>query len=532
MWFLYDSVGAISVAAVCAAFAWLFGGTIPSALTPTIPWLFAIMLEMALCFPQRHAGESTYEARARVWRKMKRDPLTWVVLGFIVMLLVPFVNKGMCPSCDYPAVKFDGVPESPPVPFIPFCVNRAEHLAVVMWFVPALMAMLAVRHSLLRRGKRIVIELIVWNGFALAIVGMVQSVMGAQGPLWCDFGQAKAYFFSTFGYPNMAGDYFTTLFGLSLALWRRKVDVANRESSGRGGDPSSKANHKVFWNRHLMLVPAAVFFFSVMVTLSRGSIMLVVAMAMLGYMHALTCFLARQDKAKRVKTAAVNLVSLVLIATLFFVFMSDKVRAQIAQAKTRDLVDGAAEQAPQRLYADDLEREMKSVDIYGILDRMSGQGQYHARVATAVWKSFPLFGCGGWGYKHFSVVKMTDEEYAKIQSVGGANVHNDYLQFLAEHGAVGLALLVVMVVMLLWPIGRVWRAIVNSVRFLKPKEQPPRPIALFALPAPVFCILMTTVATLLHALADCPLRSPAVLSLFFVSLASIEGFLPKIKEKH
>ena len=30
-----------------------------------------------------------------------------------------------------------------PVPFMPFCVNRLNHLNVVMWFVPALTAMLA-----------------------------------------------------------------------------------------------------------------------------------------------------------------------------------------------------------------------------------------------------------------------------------------------------------------------------------------------------------------------------------------------------
>ena len=48
--------------------------------------------------------------------------------------------------------------------------------------------------------------------------------------------------------------------------------------------------------------------------------------------------------------------------------------------------------------------------------------------------------------------------------------------------------------------------------------------------APAFCILMAAVATVIHAFGDCPLRSPAVLTLFFVSLAAVDGFLPKIQE--
>ena len=47
-------------------------------------------------------------------------------------------------------------------------------------------------------------------------------------------------------------------------------------------------------------------------------------------------------------------------------------------------------------------------------------------------------------------------------------------------------------------------------------------------PAPAFCILVAVTSTLIHSFGDCPLRSPAILTLFFVSLAAIPGFLPKI----
>ena len=165
-----------------------------------------------------------------------------------------------------------------------------------------------------------------------------------------------------------------------------------------------------------------------------------------------------------------------------------------------------------------------------MLDRVTGKGQYHVRVATQIWKDHFLFGVGGWGYKHFCIQYMTDKELRQLQMVGGINVHNDYLQFLAEHGIAGFGLLVAVVLLMLWPLGRIWRVLVESVRFVPTKQQPPQPILIFVLPAPVFCILATAVATLIHSFGDCPLRSPAVLSLFLVSLAAVDGYLPRIKE--
>ena len=99
-------------------------------------------------------------------------------------------------------------------------------------------------------------------------------------------------------------------------------------------------------------------------------------------------------------------------------------------------------------------------------------------------------------------------------------------------GIAGAALLAVaVVVLLLMPLGKVWRTMVDSIRFIPTKEQPPQPVQLFVIPAPVFCILATAVATFIHGFGDCPLRSPAVLSLFFVSLACIDGFLPRLKKR-
>ena len=172
---------------------------------------------------------------------------------------------------------------------------------------------------------------------------------------------------------------------------------------------------------------------------------------------------------------------------------------------------------------------MDSLDTNVVLERVTGKGQYHNRVAFEIFKDYPLFGVGGWGYRHLCIPRMREED--RLQKVGGTNVHNDHLQFMAEHGAIGFGCLVAIVTMLIWPLGRIWRALIDYVRFLPPKQQPAKPIAVFSLPAPVFCILCAALATLIHAFGDCPLRSPAVLSLFFIELAAMDGFLQKLRDE-
>lgn len=510
MRFLSDNISVLCVFIVCAAFAWLFGGTRSEYLLPVIPWLTVLMVEICLCFPQRHADESSYEARERLWRDLKKDPILWLMLCFVAVLTIPFLNKGLCPICDYPAIAA-GAEAAPPIPLIPFCVNRSEHLTVVLWFVPALSAALCVKHALLKRGKCLLVSLIVWNGLLLGILGALQQMTGARGPLWVSDAVQDAYFFSTFGYPNMAGDYFTTLFGLAVGLWRWRVDemrarTHNRSSVGRteGGAHHEKEGVRrvpAFWKVHYHLIPAVIFFFCAMDTLSRAAVILVTILSVVLFLHSFVCFIAHMKKAKRVKAGALSVLVLLMIATCAVMFMPE-----------------------------DLQQEVNTLNSTEVLNRVTGKGQYHVRVATKIWKDHFLFGVGGWGYKHFCIPYMTEKDLRNMQVVGGINVHNDYLQFLAEHGIVGFGLFAAIVVLLLWPFGVVWRAMVESVRFIPTKDQPPQPVQVFVIPPPAFFIFLTAISTFIHGLGDCPLRSPAVLTLFLVSLAAIDGYLPRLRQ--
>ena len=160
MSFLCNNAAVIAVAAIVSLMGWMFGGTRGELLIPIVPWLFVLMLEVIVCFPQRHSYETTYEARERIWHDMKRDPLVWTAIGFLLLLLIPFVNTGLCLICDRAAIRA-GADSAPPIPLLPFCVSRLDHLNVVLWFALALPVMVAVKHSLVRRGKRLVLSLIV-----------------------------------------------------------------------------------------------------------------------------------------------------------------------------------------------------------------------------------------------------------------------------------------------------------------------------------------------------------------------------------
>ena len=504
MSFLCNNIAAITVAAVASAVAWLFGGARADLLLPVAPWLSVLLVEVLICFPQRHEGETTYDARTRVWRDLRESKIVWISLAFLVMLVIPFFNDGLCPTCDA-ALIAQGANPRPPFKFLPFCVSRMDHLNVVLWFLIALPSLIAVRYCLTRSGKRLVLELIVWNGVALALLGFVQSVADAPGPFWQSLPDGRGVeFFSTFGYPNMAGDYFVTLFGLAVALWREKHEYVRRvEMDTDPTDLSGREarNYGSFWKRHYFLMPATLFFLAALNTLSRAAIILVAASMVIYFTHTLVIFLVRMKRARRVIVGVWSVLVFAILVFFAIIAMPGKMRHELGTIGTRET-----------------------------LDRVTIHEGYHGKVAPAIWKDHPLFGVGGWGYAHFSAAKMKelDIPLQRLQMVGGTNVHNDYLQCLAELGLVGFAALAAIVVLLLWPVVGQWRALIGDMRFGKRAKQVPKPIAIFALPAPAFFILVTAAATMIHAFGDCPFRSCAVLDLYFISLAAIPGFLPQL----
>lgn len=475
--FVHNNIAVLFVFALAATLAWLFGGTISSVVRPVIPWLIFIMIDICMCFPQRREGETTGSARTRVWRAMRIDPLVWVSLAFIFLLCVPFFNNGK-----------DALDN------LPYCTNALRHYNVLQWFASALSAAVMAKHALSRNGKRLLVEMLAWNGVALAVLGFVQQVAGAEGPLWSDFGRGATYFFSSFGYPNMAGDYFAVMFCLSIAQWRQRLNEV-REFLHTPGNANRLPRHKIFWRRHYMLIAALINFFAALTTLSRAAIIMVSVAAVVLLAHTGVMALSRMKKAERVKAGAFCALALLMVAVAATAFMPDG-----------------------------LHREMKTVDSREVLDRVTGRGEDHATVATEIWREHLLFGCGGWGYVDLCVEKFPAKTH---WGPGSANVHNDHLQFLVEHGLIGYVMLAGAVILLLIPVGASWITLSKGVRFMTKGHRPPPPQSFFALPGPAFSMIVAAIVPVVHAFGDCPLRSPAVLTVFFLTLSCIGGYLPR-----
>ena len=501
MSFLSNNIAAILVAITVSALGWIYGGTRGDLVNPVLPWLTVLMLEISIAFPQRHRDESMFDARERVWSSLKCDPFVWTSLVFMLLLVVPFVNRSLYVS--YGAGFF--VSEAKPIPFLPFCVDKLEHLNVFLWFAASLSAATVVRHCLTQSGNRLVLSMIVWNGFALAVLGFLQHALDAPGPLWNGetglprvrgIQAGMSTFFSTFGYANMAGCYFVLLLGLAVALWRDTIRKVQLEYDIKDISNAADKPPHMFWRSNYYLIPAAVFFYSALYSMSRAAISFASACAVIYIAHAFVTYLSRlRTKLEKVRAFAAGILAICTLVFAATVFIPEKAV-----------------------------KEVGTLNAVVALDRVSGRVDDTKRIATDFWRENMLFGCGGWGFGHLADIRLPKP---RLPIVGGINVHNDYLQFLAEHGTVGFGLLVAAVVMLFWPVGRAWRELLKRTKFLKKRDLPAKPVAIFVLPAPVFCILIAEICVLIHAFGDCPFRSPAIMTLFFVSLAAMQCFLPK-----
>ena len=541
----FRSIPVLLIFPTLAALTWIRGGTHGDMLVPIVPWLLALVFEVLICFPQRHFGEDAVQARQRCWRRMGRDPVFFLTIFFLIVVLgIPFLNKGMCPTCDYATImanltpaEFEQLPEileekapNPPIPFAPFCVDIRQHFEVLMWFLPALITMLAAKHALLRHGKRMLVEMLVWNAAVLAVFGFVERSTGAKFVMMWDQAEYDAFvaavrsssgigyarpdpdFFATFGYPNMAGSFFMLAFAMSISVWMTHAREVEAEPKSSKAEVTRQRLLLRFIRAHYALVPVAINFIAVLFTFCRAAISMTLVIAVLAFFYyILRMLLARVDRARQIKRALFNFVGAAVLLLIGVVFAPDRKSDSVLAAKN---VSG----------------ELGTITALGLLDRVTGKSDYQSRIAMALVKKYPVFGCGGWGYKHLSLNLMQKEDMKIQQAIGTANVHNDYLQFLCEHGAVGLGCLVGIFFCLVVPIFREWGRLYRSARFLSPDNAPSSPRAIYCFPPGTFWILIGCLAVAFHAVSDAPLRSGAVLSLFFVALACAEGYLPHQSE--
>lgn len=470
-------------------FAWAFGGMRGDVLRMVMP-AATILGALGLLLPQKRHDETRSHAYARALGGLLRDPLLYIFLLFAVYLALPLFN-----------VTGNVATPPPRGRWFPFCVVAIEHAGMLFWFVPALLAAIGVRHALTRTGKRTFYEVLVWNSALLSVLGFAQIIGRAQFPYWTEI-EGHIHFFSTFGYPNMAGSFFTLSYALSLGLWvNRMREVEDVPLIPKEGE---KAITHPFIHAHYPVVAVALNLAAVLATLSRAAMVLT---------FLLTGFFA-----------------LYIVARMFGTTGSERVRkfrsALVAGLSLLAFIGVVWTYAPP-----EIGRELKTLNMFSLSDRVSGKGQYHTRIASAIMRDYPLFGVGGWGYRHFSPVYLGEKDRSQLQTTGGANVHNDYLQFLAELGVVGFGLIVACVCLLLAPTVRVWKGMAQAAMNAQWRSFGSSAVILFIVAPPVLWGSLGLLAVLVHAFGDCPFRSAAVLSAFLTVIPAIAGFLPLGQKK-
>ncbi|MBM4165299.1 MAG: O-antigen ligase family protein, partial [Lentisphaerae bacterium] len=389
------------VAALVIYTSWAFAGTRIAWLWPMF-WLTLGVIEAMVLLPAMRAGETLDQARGRVVRTLVFDPLLAISVALIFFLVFQSFNG---PRALVHAGESGGWRMGPPpLPGFPSSVVTWEAVQLLAWFPPALVAALAVRHAMDADGRRLLLRILIWNAAALALSGCVQMALGCRAiygviPI-------KAQFFSSFGYPNHAGAFFTFMLVVAGGFW-----LYEREDGAPGADR--------------LLVAVFLLYCAAVLCLCRTSILMGTAVLLAGGAFAIARIWRRLELGPRVMVAGLSVLLPLLGYIGYFAFPGNPIRRELTGLTV------------VRLFTEVYERAFELL----------------VPAAIAIWRDNPVFGVGGWGFRHFVPLVLTPEQYKKL-FVGAANVHNDAVNFLVEHGVVGAALLALAGVTLLVPLLR------------------------------------------------------------------------------
>lgn len=593
------------VAILLTLYAWLGGGIVAPWLAPWTPWITLLIGEVALLLPEQKRSETLFDARRRVWRGIVRDPLTWCSVALIAFLTLQWLNacvtvewnpeakawqlpspvsttlvteEALQETCAQvaPYLKPDTLtameglppdeamdvllkgltpPEQPetiltipilgtqPWSGLPWSLIAAESRNALDWFPPILIALIAVRHALLKRTKRALMGYACVMSAVLALAGIVQYALDGQFLYWgmnatsgVDSQGGLDYFFATFGYPNHAASWFSAvmLLSIGMALWANEHRDAARL-------------HPIVY-----IICAALCCVSAILTGSRAGMLF--SLFIVAFATLYIPFRCLGSWPMRVRLSALGtllLVAAVVLGTAVFriyVIDANRTRTEAVETAQADLsqakADGdqaaleAAKSAKSAAEALPHYGEFQALDVVfeEIYDTdwkaffenpMLARSGYQGILAGRQHDDYPWFGSGAWSFRWLNTSYINPEApeekgwFGASGGVGQANVHNDTLQFLAEHGWIGFGLMLGCLASLALPF--LW-VLITSPRHAFTDVLADRcwlnrldAYCVFALVA----ILMMT----LHSFIDIVFRSPACMLLYGLLFVCAPGFI-------
>lgn len=542
-------VGAL-IALLFTLYTWLGAGTISPWLRPWALWMALLIAEVALLLPEQRRQESLFDARQRVWRGLIRDPLTWVSISLWIFLTLQWLNASTFLQWDsvakewiayFPPIAAMTHPDAagilaqtplnaasgaiilpPYFDWLPRSLRADEARIMLDWFIPILTAILALRHATNRHTKRLIMVYVCVMTSVLAIAGMLDWGFGTQVLCWGR--EAKAYFFATFGYPNHAACFFPAvmLVAMGMLCWTYEHRERTRMPA---------------WLYVLTIALCAI---SAILSGSRAGVLFVFAITGFAVVYLPIRFFASWSGRKRLfATLSLLMAAIAVMGTLvfrFYVVHANQTRAQaIAQAKTEEAriaANALPAYAPMPA-VDAVIREIAETDWALFFENpMLMRSGYQGILALRQHADYPWTGAGARSFRHLSetyIDRNNPEEadwFKKRLGIGQANVHNDTLQFLAEHGWIGFGLMLACCACLLWPF------LVDL--FTSPSRTQSDSVAdrgwFNRLNAFFVFGFLATQLIAVHSFMDLVFRSPACMMLYGLIFVCAAGFIPPRKK--
>jgi O-antigen ligase len=302
------------------------------------------------------------------------------------------------------------------------------------------------------------------NGAVLAVIGILQKVTHAKYILWGLKDSTPAYyFFSTIIYKNHAGAYFNLVLMLTTALLYWHFSRAERRM-----ERSSPAPVFAFCTVLLGL--------SVMLTNSRAATLLMMVFTLLAFIGFIVrCTITRSEGRSPWTVTLLCAIFALFIGLGSYFLNTDQALDRLGKLWEAGSSDNSVS---SRNLARKATMEMAEDNL------VTGWGAGSFRHYFPVYqRHYPEI----YTYKHGNNTRVYRWEYA----------HNDYVQFLAEMGLIGVGLLSAI--------------LICALRHLLKQRVFERPHLLF--------ILMALLVTAVHAWVDFQFHNPAILFLWCIAAA-------------
>lgn len=347
-------------------------------------------------------------------RVLARDPLFYLGLAFLGLLAIQWANAGRELYFDVGYQKWMYTP--PRWPGWPSAFARADALQMLTWFFPAWVVVLVFRMRIFsRRETRGLLRFLACNAGLLAIFGIVQMASGTESIYWTQ--PLGGHFFASFAYCNHAGPFFVLTGALAAGLLLAELLEIRDFQTGKIPQHVQHPGRVAVLSAALLLCLAGA-----VLGFSRTGIILAGVLALFtlvyGWMRAWRIL----SPARRLNLAALTLAGLASLGFLIVGFGEKGVRKEFTPRV--------------------IPPEMGTLSTWERIDFELSHRPLWARAALLSWREEPWFGLGGWGYKYRVAEHVPRHYWKKLEkSKGGANVHVDFLQFLAEFGVVGIGLI-------------------------------------------------------------------------------------------